>query len=46
MSNLNPIAFNFWLVGASAGFALGQSHGAAIGLAITGAISLVMSFFV
>lgn len=42
---MNPYAINFWIVGTATGFALGQSHGAAIGLAATGGISLLLTFF-
>ncbi len=41
---MNPVAINFWLVGASTGFAFGHTQGAAIGLAITSTISLLLTF--
>lgn len=43
MNNLNPVAVNFWLLGAAAGYAANGVHGCAWGLVITSAITLVIA---
>lgn len=41
--NLNPVAFNLWIVGASGGYAIHGMFGAAIGLCVASALTVVIS---
>ncbi len=43
MDQLNPVAVNMWIFGGALGYAIGNGHGAAIGLAVTTGISYLLS---
>ncbi len=43
MDQLNPVAINMWVFGGALGYAIGDGHGAAIGLAVTAGISFFLS---
>ncbi len=45
MNTLNPNAINLWLVGASVGYVFGHEVGLALGLATSGAITLLINVF-
>lgn len=42
MNKLNPSAVAFWICGAAAGYAIAGGTGAAIGLAVTTLISVIL----
>ena len=46
MSDLNPVAVGFCIFAGSLGYALGEGHGAAIGVAIVSGLMTLRSLFV
>lgn len=46
MSQLNPYALTFWIVGASIGYAVDGGHGLSIGVAITAGLTLIGSILI
>lgn len=45
MNQLNPNAIGMWIFGGALGYALGDGHGCAIGIAIASGLSFLVSMF-